>query len=546
MKILKVTAKNFGSYKEVEYDAADQGLVLIHGATGSGKSTLADIVTWCLYGITTKDTNVGDVCSWETTQGEDTSASVTVRARSGDMAVHRKRSDSAGDVFWVYLDDPQSTRHRGRNAAESQQILSQLLGGEAQEFVSGSFLFEHSRVNAFFLSNAKDRKRVLELVTDLLSAIRIGDRAVHARKQCRDNLLKHTDKENRLLGAVEQTSLGLNRLIVEATSWDTNHQLDLESERGRSEHFEALKASKIAALITKQAHWDAAQVTELDALVAKLDVLQDQHDKAESKYAACTTCGVSKGAEILAEIQGKIERTCDKYQATGARDNPYDDQLARAQIEENRSEERIQDLLNQTNPHSKYLADLQGRLNKQQADLAAEQAAVAEITARISSLDQIYDFSILLRGALLQSSVARLECKTNELLETYFDSEFRVSFDSTDGDSIDVSITKGGYSCVFRQLSKGQRQLLKLCFSLAVMEAVSNTTGVHYDQLFLDEPLDGMDESLKIKAFALLESLAQKHSSVFVIDHSAAFQELFDTKWTTTITSEGSQLEHNA
>ena len=140
--------------------------------------------------------------------------------------------------------------------------------------------------------------------------------------------------------------------------------------------------------------------------------------------------------------------------------------------------------------------------------------------------------------------MTEVETATNTYLEKYFDAELRVSF-SLDADSLDATIHKNGYECIYKQLSKGQRGLLKLCFSVAVQQAVSDNKGVRFDNLFYDESLDGYDDNLKIKAFRLFEELAQGRESLLVIDHNVSFQQLFHTVFTVSMEGDHSVLEQS-
>ena len=95
----------------------------------------------------------------------------------------------------------------------------------------------------------------------------------------------------------------------------------------------------------------------------------------------------------------------------------------------------------------------------------------------------------------------------------------------------EVSIQKDGNEASFTQLSKGQRQILKLAFGCAVMKGVSNHKGIHFDQIFFDEALDGLDETMKSRAFHLLEELSIDHESVFVVEHSESLKSMFSNSY---------------
>ena len=77
------------------------------------------------------------------------------------------------------------------------------------------------------------------------------------------------------------------------------------------------------------------------------------------------------------------------------------------------------------------------------------------------------------------------------------------------------------------------------------MKAVSDNCGVAFEDLFLDEPLDGCDADLKVSAFHLFTELSSIRNSVSVIDHSEALQNMFDRKYLVEISGGVSKIEEN-
>src|SRR5690348_8536249 len=97
MRILSVSAQNFASYKSLEFDFQNQGLILIQGATGSGKSTLCDLIPWVLFGQTAKGGKVDEIRTWNTE--EPTTGSIRL---SNNIVIWRSRSPN--DLFY-YRED---------------------------------------------------------------------------------------------------------------------------------------------------------------------------------------------------------------------------------------------------------------------------------------------------------------------------------------------------------------------------------------------------------------------------------------------------------
>ena len=62
------------------------------------------------------------------------------------------------------------------------------------------------------------------------------------------------------------------------------------------------------------------------------------------------------------------------------------------------------------------------------------------------------------------------------------------------------------------------------------METTANAAGVSFGNVFMDEPTDGLDSALKVKAFSLFENIASRVTSVFIIEHASELQIMFSNK----------------
>lgn len=535
MKIHSVYAKNFGSYAELDFNPSGRGLSLIYGPTGSGKSTIPDIISWTLFGVTAKDGNADEVKSWSTPD-QPTIGEVYV----DDIIVVRQRG-KPNDLYWI---DSGGATHRGKDLLETQLLLRHALGYHGSDRLFPESLPGQSPSLQFFNSTAKARREVLEQVVDLSLPVKLATKITESKKGIKTTLVNTQTKLDTLLGSVQSYKDHVTQLQAQAADWEERRSDEITRERTKANNFDTTKASKVAALTTK---WHLAETKNHSLLISLRDealATEQKATKAALKHSKCDKCGTIKGHEELKSLRQQLHTIKSHIASTESWINPYVEQIDAADREENRSERRITDLLSQTNPHVGYLVKSKKTLQKKEEELDILESTLVGLKTHLSTLDHLYDLSFQLRGHLLQTAVKTIEDQTNRNLEAHFDSEFRVSFSVEDGDSIDVSIFKGGYPCVFKQLSKGQRQLLKLCFSISIMEASANASGVHFEQIFLDEPLDGLDDTMKVKAFSLLEELAQNHDSVFVIDHCQAFQDMFSSKFKISLRGEHSSIEH--
>ena len=236
-------------------------------------------------------------------------------------------------------------------------------------------------------------------------------------------------------------------------------------------------------------------------------------------------------SESLQETYLRVEDSAD----------PTASEIARAEAAENTAAKLLAVVQKEKNPHSAALVTMDADIAAARKDETEKLNAVKMCEHEVTSYTQLYDLSMDLRGRLLEQSVQSLEAETNKILEAYFDAELRVEF-VLDSDKLEIEIQKNGFACSFRQLSGGQRTILKLGFFVALMDAAANRSGVHFEEIFMDEPLSGLDSDTKNKAFRLFQDLATRHSSVTVIEHADALAPLFTTVYHVSMEGDVSTL----
>lgn len=238
----------------------------------------------------------------------------------------------------------------------------------------------------------------------------------------------------------------------------------------------------------------------------------------------------------LNKKQAELDRKKDQFdalkiqaQSIRQRKNTYKDQAEQLKAEKNPFEPRLKTSI--------------ASVISSRTELKKLETSLDTIKQKLFAADWLYDASFRIKASMLHQAVSDLQDRTNEILETYFDAEIQVAFKIEDSDKIEVTITNEGYECPFRQLSGGERCMLKLAFNVAYMEAAQNCAGVKIDTVMLDEALNGLDADLKVKAYNLVEYLGTIYSSVIVIEHSEEFKTLFPTVFKVSKEGSRSQVE---
>lgn len=490
MKLKKAKLENFGSFETLEFDFENQDLTLIHGPTGSGKSTILDAPTWILFGRTAKDGSVDDVLSW--TGSGVTKGTLSVETPNGIIEVTRIRG--AANQNDCYFLDTNSKLCRGSNIKDTQSLIIKYLGLTYEQFTLSSYFNEFSGAGSFFIANSKARRSLLEQIADLSLPTSLEQKVVLERKEVKKQLLLS-----------ERTVLTQSARIKQLQDL---HQIAFK----KSQTFDQDKAARIEKLTQESTKNQESRETTIQTLEKDIKTYKDEID--QYKTETCPTCGRTDHAPKLIELQLGLNRRRSELQTVLY----YIDPNLRL----------LKSINNEVNQYTEQAEAMMVETNKILVDLVKEQDTHQSFKRQEVLLEQLDELLSIFKLELLQKSVKQLQELTNEYLTDYFDAEMQIEFTLPDGESLDVQITKSGYEAVYRQLSKGQKQLLKLSFALAVMKVSANTNSKHFDTIMLDEPLDGVDTTLKLKAYRLFEKLSKSHSTVLVIDHSEELKNCFD------------------
>jgi DNA repair exonuclease SbcCD ATPase subunit len=506
MKLLKCSAANFGSYSTVDFDFSDKGLAVISGPTGAGKSSLFDLACWTLYGITAKGGSVDDVRSWQA--DSKTESILTVDTGSGIIQVTRTRGRSnQNDLFWT--EEGSENLNRGKDLAETQKVLEERLGVTSDLYLTAAYVSEFSDSSAFFVANAKRRRELFEQISNLSFPSEIHDKCTFAHKEVRRSVALEQVKLDRAKGQMEQIKASNLNFDKEAEKWEQDRKSKISQLSKLAKDAEEGLLLRIASVNNK---------------------INDTHREiALVKGKKCGVCGNDPVDTKRASLVGYLDRLQGDKVRLLAEKNPY---AAKIELEQEKE-----------NPYRKARDASSINIDEVQAAIDAATKQVAFLNHKASSIQHVQYLCGTLRARILEDAVRQVQDSTNYYLEQYFESEFRISFTCEVNDSLSVEIQKSGYACSYTQLSKGQRGLLRLCFATSVMKAASDRASVHFDNIFFDEALDGLDSQLKVRAFGLFQELAKSHGSILIVDHSPELQGMFDSRYEVTLDGDNSKIE---
>lgn len=566
MKILHCEVQNFASYKNLEFDFENQGLCLISGPTGSGKSTLCDVVVWILFGRTAKGGAVDEIRSW-TNEGPTQGILFLQLADNTRLTITRIRGTSKEND--LRFTRGVETHQRGKDNSDTQKMINNILGFDYDLYMSGAYFHEFSTTASFFTTTAKVRRQITEQLVDLSLAKRLVDRAGEYKKEVKAELAKIQNELNVAEGILKSVDASIKSDKNLGSEWASNKErqyIEIQKKRDDYKSYHVKQLSKVLKehkkrqeeLETELLNLEKSIQPEADLMFYSAALQEEKRQLELTKGAKCPACGSVKGSkdkEILLmrrefELKQKedanesLKRSMQLKIKELQRHNDSETNLKELHSEkENPYIKQLENLKTEENPYTKIIQKRNSERVKLTSQVKELKISLGDFTREFADLELLLDVTDTFRAALVKNTVVDLETNTNQILSDYFDSEIQVKFELSDADKLETTITKDGNPCVYTQLSKGQRQLLKLSFAISVMKCVSNHHGIHFNAIFLDEALDGLDDVLKVKSYDLLQSLAAEHSSVLVVEHNEALKTLFPRRYEVTLTNDGSELE---
>lgn len=533
---MTVEAENFGSYKKLDFEFLYSGLSLISGPTGAGKSTLQDLVPWCLFGITAKDGNADDIRPWGS--DEPTQVRVWIELNNIQVIVVRVRgTQKQNDLYWVEYN---GNIIRGKDIPDTQKLLNERLGCDSYTYMTSCYYNEYNPASLFFSkANASDRRILFESVADLSFPTQLRESISESQKA----LLKETqkiDKEiSKITDLIELTSKYQENYAQQSDRWENRHVEAIESLSMKNSSFLSIKDNEIKDLIKKRDEFEQNRNKTL--LEIQTSYEHNKKDLESTGDAMCPTCGESNKRHW--SLSNKVHSLHLEFERTTTKENPFTDKIEEARGDENPYEQLLNDEKSQINPFLSSIEKvlLEKTAAEQKLKVLSEESK--SLKHKYFSLQQLHELTQSLKSELLHNTISTIEATTNSYLDKYFDSEIRVCFSVTYSDNLHVTIHKNGNECSFKQLSSGQKGLLKLCFAISVMNAASSKSGVHFNTLFFDEALTNLDVNLKLKSYALFQSLLKQHETILVIEHNNELANCFENQYTVSINNDISQIE---
>ena len=559
---MKIIAKNFLSWKELEFDITD-GVTLIDGwnhddntSEGSGKSAVVNALCFGMFGKLPKDAKVDEVIR----QGEK---SCEINIITPDFTIVRTRKPNE-----IFMEHKDRGRIKGKDAKETQKLIETELGFSYETFMQ-TIYFAQNYGKKFITSTQEDKGRILSEVQDLQLFDRARAEAQERQRAVREKLMQGESG----LVSIQKDIRHVKEKIT---------MLKTHSEREAFQVSQRIrKAEKQVKEYTRQAKdFKKVNVNRLQKVVDKLDRQLDKlsdlhleynsatHDKnrlskdvealkelIENPNTDCPTCGTILETRETKEIERKWLYLREELQEFPILHRPQDQKELRKQITQLHREMREGE---RNNGHEKVITtklkyaiqeieeakaikiedvshDVEA-LSEHLQDLTRERDSLSHHIEDVRKED--HRLEVLKRGFkeiksfVFNSALLDLTHKTNLYLTELFEVPISIAF-TNENMKIGMDVIFDGKARGLGLLSGGQFRRVSLAVDLALSDIINTRKGSKFNLLILDEYFKDLSEQSMEKCLKLLERLGK---STILIEHNSIFKSIVDKTFEVELT----------
>lgn len=539
----RLEAVNFGSWKHLVFEF-QKGSMLIVGRTGAGKSTIPRALFWALYGETPEGWSADDVINEQSKKNTMVKLTIPDRETKDVYEILRYRRHVQWKNKVVILKNGKRFGEKDSKTDVINQWIINFIGLTPKEFLKTVLYIQRDNERFPALSDTQ-QKKYIEALTEL-KLIPKAEEITRQKLQATTNMI-HVLSERR---EQQKESIRTSQKFIQERVKSAKKEqgvIKASIKEARS-HLDEARAD----LKTFQADYDAAaktqkrinkQILEAEAMVAVLETESKRLDRRFRNWeetakpgAVCEKCGSvltdetirvsvsvleeerTKTADKLKDLQIQIKALQKEYDPkeveklhTGIRESERKVEKWRAYFRERKKE------LNEKSPEVQTIVDsidvMKGRLYR-----------TIMMRRFAKKMKRRLEFWVAgfgrrgIRALMLPFILKDLTRLTNLYLEVFQDTEIKASYWLKDG-KIVQAYTVGPRLRSYSTLSGGERQMVDISSSFALRNIAEQSRAAFVDCIFLDEPLEGLDESLTKFVPQLLERVSQNKRSTIVITH---------------------------
>lgn len=312
MHISLIEAQNFRSYDHftLDLDKHNLGLSLMSAKNGSGKSSVLYALVYALYGQTPSGDKGNSVIKDD--QGKNTFARIAFTHGNHKYRITRFRKDSRFHNKVIFERDGKDVT-LSTNKETDKSIIETL--GFGYDTLLNSVVFSPERLNTFINSTDKNRKQILEELTNtniykqaqaLVKIDRKGNEEQFQAEQKEFNHLQELANAQKTIYITWQNSVKHNKEHIESLTKQINSLKNISKvDYSKQKQVNLVKISKLQTLITPIKDLTAEQnkVSQLSQQVNSLKVKSNTTKQQLLKDMA-TFKRIKTGQQNVCELCG--------------------------------------------------------------------------------------------------------------------------------------------------------------------------------------------------------------------------------------------------
>lgn len=218
---IKLSLKNFMSYKELEFDFSEIHVACLSGDNGAGKSTILDAITWCLWDNARSSNKEDLIRLGESEMNAEFIFSVNDAEYRVLRGTKKTKKLAQSTLEFQVLAENGYRSITGKSVRETQTKIIETIKTDYNTFVNSAFILQ-GKADQFTTQKPSERKEVL---ADILNLSQYDKLEEKAREKLRE---------------FEKEKKQIEELVIRNTSYFADEEDLKEKSRLLNDDFEVL------------------------------------------------------------------------------------------------------------------------------------------------------------------------------------------------------------------------------------------------------------------------------------------------------------------
>lgn len=524
IEFIRLSARNFRSWKELDVDLHDQGVVCIKGQTGFGKSSIFLALHWGLYGKLPDDVRADEVRGSK----EPTAVRIILRREGHEYVIRRYRGHPTykNKVFFSGMGIPRTVEDSYVKSV--QGLITSFLGVSETLFLTTTY-FAQRNFHHFHTLTDTAKKTYLESLT-YGSLFEACEAITRERVRSQEREIAHLE------GQLEGLEESIKNIQVQSEERKQELKEEVFTFRTKIDAIE-IHLCKLEQQKKQLEHFAEEKEENNNAVWAVENTIQDRNEdieRYEMQDSVCPRCGLvmleSLKQERMAGCYDEIKKLTKKLDALKDKRIPILTGYKKYATTLEWMDEKYREI-------DRYVSEISlrkaayGRVDNSQE----LRKRVLVLERKISELrKQLAYTSFWTKGFSLNG--LRTFVLVNAI--KFLSERIKHYLHRIVGERIDFCLTLENMRLLtdcngrsYGSLSGGERQAVDLSTGLALRDLAEHYSKSQFNLLILDEGFEGMDKHLTAVAQSLLLEYAKP--TTFLVTHQdleGNFAQVFEVK----------------